>query len=288
VYTALVRQHRFNVTHYRADDGLFVGGPYGCGMDNLPRWPRDWKPDGSGQPLEPRHILGKQTEDYRRRRTSHMPAKWNRQGRWIDMSAQMAFNALCLREMATLLDLPDDAAGLAAEHARLAKDINERCWSEEHGFYFDLGFDQPIPRFHIGAYWTLIAEIVPPERVDAFVSHLTDERKFGRPVPVPSLAADDPDYDADNGDYWRGGVWPPTNYMVLHGLRRAGREELARRLAAAYYAAVETLFNETDTLWENLSPEAAAPSCPSGRDFCGWSGLAPVAIWREFLSGQPC
>ncbi|WP_414632104.1 hypothetical protein, partial [Acetomicrobium sp. UBA5826] len=31
---------------------------------------------------------------------------------------------------------------------------------------------------------------------------------------VPSLSADDLQYNP-NGDYWRGSVWPPTNYMIL-------------------------------------------------------------------------
>ena len=60
--------------------------------------------------------------------------------------------------------------------------------------------------------------------------------------PVPALAADDPDY-RPWGDYWRGGVWAPTTYMVLLGLRGFGFELLARRIvpSASLRSAVPAL-----------------------------------------------
>ncbi len=45
VYPALQRFHHSFRTLFRASDGLFFSDPLGCGMDNLPRWPRDWTGD---------------------------------------------------------------------------------------------------------------------------------------------------------------------------------------------------------------------------------------------------
>lgn len=45
------------------------------------------------------------------------------------------------------------------------------------------------------------------------------------------------------------------------------------------------VFNDTGTVWENYSPEEAAPGSPAKPDFCGWGGLGPVAVLFEFIFG---
>ena len=137
----------------------------------------------------------------------------------------------------------------------------------------------------MGAYWTLIAGIVPEDCVAGLVSHLSDPEKFSSLVPVATLARDDPDFEP-TGRYWRGSSWPPTTYMVLAGLRHVGQETLAREIAERYVEAVLQVFQETGTLWENLAPDARQPGDPAQPDFCGWAGLGSVAIPHEFL-GMP-
>ena len=48
----------------------------------------------------------------------------------------------------------------------------------------------------------------------------TIPRSSAAPWLLPSVTRDDPAF-ADNV-YWRGRVWPPLNFLVYHGLRRAG------------------------------------------------------------------
>ena len=52
------------------------------------------------------------------------------------------------------------------------------------------------------------------------------------------------------------------------------------------FEAVLRVFEDTGTLWENLSPDAREPGDPAQPDFCGWAGLGSVAIPHEFL-GMP-
>jgi hypothetical protein len=284
IYPILARHHRACQRTYQAEDGLYFGDALGCGMDNLPRCPRGWKPDGDGIPMlaeyvhESLHHLLEWLEGDSRFR-------WNRQGRWIDLSAQMAFDARLLGEMARLLGRGADADAFAAEHRRLGQLIHERCWSPSAQIYFDLAGTQQVERFHVGAYWTLIAGIVPEDCVAGLVSHLSDSDKFSSLVPVATLARDDPDFQPA-GRYWRGSSWPPTTYMVLAGLRHVGREGLAGEIAERYVDAVLRVFEDTGTLWENLAPDAQRPGEPAQADFCGWAGLGSVAIPHEFL-GMP-
>jgi glycogen debranching enzyme len=136
----------------------------------------------------------------------------------------------------------------------------------------------------IGAYWALLAGVVPAQRLEAFLAHLDDPPTFRRPHRVPSLAADTPGYQA-RGDYWRGGVWAPTNYMLLRGLSEVGRDTLAHEIARNHLENVVAVFEKTGTLWENYAPEAAAPGEPARPDFVGWGGLPPVGVLLEYVLG---
>ncbi|MFW6145848.1 MAG: MGH1-like glycoside hydrolase domain-containing protein [Planctomycetota bacterium] len=287
VYAHLVRHHRACRERWRMDDGLYTGCPLGCGMDNLPRWPAGWSDDGKGIRFGHDHYLRRAVNQ---RIIDHFMASdayaWNLQGRFIDMSAQMALDARMLAAMAGAIGRNDDQDAWMREHDELAGLINERMWHDGLGAYVDLGHGEQIPRLHIGGFWPLLAGIVPDDRVERLVALLRDERHFDRPTPIPTLAASEPEY-ADGGDYWLGGVWAPTNFMVLKGLAYVGRGDLAGDLAARYVDAVWRVYEETRTLWENYDPERPVRGGHSGPDFCGWTGLAAVSIPREFLAPQP-
>ncbi|KAA0164044.1 hypothetical protein FNF31_02593 [Cafeteria roenbergensis] len=113
---------------------------------------------------------------------------------------------------------------------------------------------------------------------------LHDPAAFGTPTAVPSLVASDRCFDPTGG-YWRGGVWSPTTYMVLRGLRRAGLSADEHAVALRHCRAVWEAFEATGTVHENYSPVAATAGRPAKGDFVGWSGLGPVAILIESVFG---
>jgi hypothetical protein len=113
---------------------------------------------------------------------------------------------------------------------------------------------------------------------------LHDPAAFGTIVAVPSLVASDSEFDSSGG-YWRGGVWAPTTYMVLRGLRRAGLTADEHAVALRHVEAVWKVFETTGTVHENYAPCSAAPGRPAKGDFVGWSGLGPVAMTIESVMG---
>jgi glycogen debranching enzyme len=161
-------------------------------------------------------------------------------------------------------------------------------WDEKSGFYYDLHADGQLGGLKtLGAYWALLAGIVPENNLEKFVAHLQNPHEFKRPHLLPTLSADHPDYKADGG-YWRGGVWTPTNYMVLEGLKTVNYFELAHQIGLNHLANVVKIFEETGTLWENYAPEVIKPGNPAKPDFVGWSGLPPIAVLFEHVFGvQP-
>ena len=294
VFPVLLAYHRWLRRWRTWPDGSYYSCGLACGMDNQPR------------PLEGYSAW-----------THHSYMAW------VDATAQALLSARLLVRMAVELGhatpAPAGAGGGAAaaadgryadevracidEAAQLAAYIETQMWDAAASTYADRRLRPPpgggalSPVRTVGAYWTLLADAVPRERVAAFVAHLDDPAKFNRPLRVPSLATSDAGYRADGG-YWLGGVWAPTTYMVLRGLTRVGADDVAADIGRNYHEGVTRCFAATGTVWENMAPEpprgpAAAgtpkgcpvPGSPSKGDFVGWSGLGPVAILFEYVFG---
>ena len=294
VYPILLKNFDFHVNTYQMEDGLFYGDTLGMGKDNIPRQPRDWEPtEGNGMT---HHELGDQLavmnespevklNYFIKEYVNTKQGVWNKQARLVDFSAQMGMFALQLIDIAEAIGQTDEVERLKAFHTKLKTDINALCWSEEDQFYYDLGFGKQVVRRHIGMYWMLLGELVPEERMESFLGYLSDPEEFYRLTPLPALSAADPDY-VGWGDYWLGGVWAPTVYMVLKGLERIGKDELAKDLATKVYRSVATVFEATGTFWENYAPDLVAYGMPAKKDFCGWTALIPIAVYKEFITKE--
>ena len=187
-------------------------------------------------------------------------------------------SAKILIKMAEELGRGNEVAWLRDEAGMLSNMINRKMWDEKTGFYYDIFRDGSLSGIKtVGAYWTLLAGVVPDDRIARFVAHLDNEAEFKRTHRIPSLSADNANYREDGG-YWRGSIWAPTNYMVLKGLEVYGFHSLAYEIACNHLENVVSVFNETGTLWENYAPESAVPGKPAKRDFVGWTGLVPTAV----------
>ena len=206
---------------------------------------------------------------------------------WIDTCIQQVLSTKILTKIAGIIGRSDDEniAELNREADNLTHIINEKLWHDEDGFYYDLWKNGKLNRVKsIGAYWALLADIVPKDKLDRFVAHLDNENEFKRPFRVPTLSADHPDYRGDGG-YWRGSIWAPTNYMVLKGLEKNGYEDLAYDIGRNCLENVIKVYNRDATLYENYAPEKADKGNPAKRDFVGWSGLFPISILFEYVFG---
>lgn len=237
-------------------DGSYYSSGWGCGMDNVPRVSKGYH-----------------------NTFSHAKMIWS------DVCFQAILNCNILIKMNKELGNIDDVSDLIEEEKYLKKLVNEKLWNEEESFYFDLWKNNQHSKVkHIGAYWSLLAKTLEGEKLDGFIKHLENENEFNTPTPIPSLSKDHPLYSKD-GSYWKGGVWAPTNYMVLNGLKENGYHELAYKIADRYLKNVIDIFNKDKTLWENYSPEGLGKGNPAKSDFVGWTGLVPISIFFEYVLG---
>ena len=261
VYYPLLAYHQWMAEHRTWRDGTYWSSGWGCGMDNQPR-------------VQPG------------RNVSHS----NGHMVWIDSTFQALLDAQCLKEMALELGHEEDIPELLEEIDLLIKVTNERLWSEEDAYYYDEWRNGQLSGVKsVASYWALLAKAVPADRLPRFIAHLDNEKEFKRPHRVPTMSADSP-YYVDKGEYWRGSIWAPTNYMILRGLEAHQEDKLAHEIAMSSLEHVTKVFEETDTLWENYAPEFPAPGVRDpglicAKDFVGWSGLFPISILYEYVMG---
>ena len=75
-----------------------------------------------------------------------------------------------------------------------------------------------------------LGEHLDPDRMEVLAGILED--RFLTEHGPATEAPDSPRYESDG--YWRGPIWAPSTYLIVDGLRRAGRDDLARRIAASF------------------------------------------------------
>jgi hypothetical protein len=228
---------------------------------------------------------------------------------WVDATFQAVLSAKMLLQMAEVLGIKEDLGELGEEVERLCAYANQNLWNEKNNFYCDrLASGELPPVKHIGAYWALLADCVPEGRMSLFIEHLENQDEFNRTHRIPALSADDPCFSG-TGDYWSGGVWAPTNYMVLKGLDATGYKDLAHQIALNHNDRVVRVFESDDTpwrgveqfrqffqltdlryddhhtLWENYAPDCIAPGSHSKPGYVGWTGIPPIALLFEDIFG---
>ena len=273
----LKRHFRWIQNHRMNQRGLYWSNGLSSGMDNVPRpsiYPdelnptihRDWKT--WPLPVEP------------------LPS-------WICLTAQQAQSAYYIAKIADVIGDEKTQDAFAGEYRALSTKINAEMWDDAGGLYVDLERDGSMSTVKsIAAFWPLLGEIAPRDRVARMIrEHLLNENEFNRPHRVPTLSYDHPLYNP-HGEYWRGSVWAPTNYMLVKGLEQYGYHTEVVEIVENHLANMADVFAESGTIWENYAPESANPGSISRSDFVGWSGCGPIAMLIENIIGlklnAPC
>lgn len=254
VFPALLAYYEWYSTYRSWPDGTYFSSGWGCGMDNQPRVPKEYSKEFSHAFMS-----------------------------WIDISFQEIFTGKILIEMAKVLNRQQDVYYMNDKIQKLTEQINNTMWDETEKYYFDRFRNGELSKTKsIASYWGLLAGAIPDNRIKSFVKHLEDTGRFARIHRVPTLAADDPNYNPDGG-YWNGAIWAPTNYMVLRGLTRYGYDSLAYNIALNHLNNVVEVYSKTGTLWENYAPEKIQGN--NRPNFVGWTGLVPVNVLFEYVFG---
>ena len=228
---------------------------------------------------------------------------------WVDAISQQALSALYISRLAKVAGDGATAREFEKKWKELRGIVNKYYWDDSDGCYYDI---VPAPSGETASvadvqaspsawrttgiltpasFWPMLAEIPSKAQARRMTEFALRPDKLGGEVPWVTVSRDDPDFDANDGWYWRGSMWLPTAYMGIKALEKYGFQEAADTTAEKVLSwMLRTYCNyEPHTIWECYSPTAPTPSSNHGKrvrpDFCGWSALGPISLFIENVLG---
>ena len=208
----------------------------------------------------------------------------------------MAINMLYMSALADILNDKEVSFQFKRQYFSLKTRINSLMYNQADGFYYDIGKNEKqIPIKTIAGYWPLLAEIPNGEKAERLIEKLSDPNFFGTPHPFPSLAVCEKDYD-ESGRGYRGSVFPHLTFMVIKGLERYQRWDLARESAIRHvYFMLDSMNpdgnNNRGILWEAYMPAKEGPAKWSGKtsfprpQYLTYCALSTICLTIENIVG---
>lgn len=201
----------------------------------------------------------------------------------LDLNCLYALDSWCLAQMANILNFRTEHEAFLAEYDRMKSLINRNLWNEREQFYFDRYWDGRFStRKAASNFYPLLARIPDDHRALEMLKHLLNPKEFWGDYVLPSISRDDPAFK--DQQYWRGTIWPPTNYLVYEGLKAYGFDtvasEFARKSAALFLRS-----------WQNfqLCPENfdSRTGEAGGQRYQSWGPLFALIGLEEYLDFTP-
>lgn len=228
---------------------------------------------------------------------------------WVDAISQQALSALYISRLAKVAGDGATAREFEKKWKELRRIVNKYYWDDSDGCYYDI---VPAPSGETASvadvqaspsawrttgiltpasFWPMLAEIPSKAQARRMTEFALRPDKLGGEVPWVTVSRDDPDFDANDGWYWRGSMWLPTAYMGIKALEKYGFQEAADTTAEKVLSWMLRTYcdYEPHTIWECYSPTAPTPSSNHGKrvrpDFCGWSAIGPISLFIENVLG---
>lgn len=197
----------------------------------------------------------------------------------VDLSALLALDAECLGALHEFAGDRARAAEYHDEHRALCAAIDRLLWDERRGVYADrLDSGAFSARVAATNMLPLLAGAGDASRVARLCARLSDPHHFGGEWIVPTVERADPAF-ADQ-QYWRGTIWPPTNFLVYEALHRVGAVDVAATVAERSVALFVHDWREHQVCRENFSSidgGGGGQRHQSWAPLFAWIGLAELA-----------
>ena len=213
----------------------------------------------------------------------------------IDFNTAMAINAAHMSALGDILNDKDLSFQYKRLYFSLKTRINSMMWDSETNFYHDLDAKgNKLALKTIAGFWPLLAEIPNADKAESLISHLSNPKTFGTDHPFPSLSADSSDFRED-GEAYKGSVFPALNFMVIKGLEKYQRFDLARECSIRHlYFILEGLSpasGDKGDLYEAYKPCKEGPASQRGNSefprkrYVAGVGLSTIALMIENVIG---
>jgi glycogen debranching enzyme len=201
----------------------------------------------------------------------------------LDLNCLYALDAWCLAQIANYMNRRADYRKYLEEYQEMKNLINVYLWDDINGFYFDRHWDGKFStRKAASNFYPLLARIPDQKRALLMIKRLLNPKEFWGDYVIPTISRDDPAYK--DQQYWRGTIWPPTNYLVYQGLKAysfdAIASEFAKRSSALFLRSWEN-FQICPENYDSRTGEAG------GQRHQSWGPLFALIALEEYLDFTP-
>ncbi|MCL2759536.1 MAG: hypothetical protein FWD22_04930 [Treponema sp.] len=200
----------------------------------------------------------------------------------MDFNTMMAINMLYMSALADILNDKETSFQYKRQYFSLKTRINSLMYNAADGFYYDINKNEKqVPIKTIAGYWPLLAEIPNGEKAERIIEKLSDPKFFGTAHPFPSLSVSEKEFD-EAGRGFRGSVYPYLTFMVIKGLERYQRWDLARECAIRHvYFMLDSMNPEPPA---NTKGDSSAPPHHKG---ILWEAYLPTKEGPAKWTGKP-
>ena len=208
--------------------------------------------------------------------TVHPKRKGPHEGAWyadICVPGNTAYLILGERSLARLADIAGDKEMAARRTLRIEKGVKgmrDHMWDKAAGTFLSVKRDtlEKIPVATIGSWIPLAAGVPTPAMAKRMAAVLASPA-WMTPLPVPTV--DRTDKRWKSSAFWRGDVWPPTNYQIASGLATYGHKDLAADICDKTIA--NAIKNGISEHYDSLSGKALGVP-----DYCMSSTLVTMML----------
>lgn len=168
--------------------------------------------------------------------TRHPTRTGEDQGAWygdicvVGNTSYLVLGEKCLVRLAKLMGNEAMAARRQRRIDKAVAAMRKYMWDQGAGTFLSVERDtlKKVPVATIGSWMPLHAG-VPTEAQAHRMAEVLRTPNWQTPLPVPTV--DPRDERFQSSGFWRGDVWPPTNYQVAKGLAAYGYGDLAADIA---------------------------------------------------------
>jgi len=195
-------------------------------------------------------------------------------------------NCLLLYLEETLLKIyrmEDDAAAVQLFTIKIKKRreaIQQFCWNEEQGCYFDFNFieNKPVVHFNLATVFPLFFNVATKEQA-VKINELVKQKFICPGGVVTTIYKTGQQWDAPNG-------WAPLQWMTYKGLMNYGFSETAAVIKNNWLANCEKVFAETGKMMEKYNVMDTSITAGGGeypnQDGFGWTN----GVYLKMKSGK--
>lgn len=212
-------------------------------------------------------------------------------GGCLDLTALTGYGAAIMALMANELKMMEDYSFFATEAANFQDSIVKNFYDETKAIFANILPDGSFAKsYSPTSFYPMLFIKLAKDVKESLYSKFKDPEFFGAIFKIISLAASDKKLSLD-GEYWRGRVWPPLNYMVYQGFKMQGMLKKAYELALASLRQFQFEWQKSAHVHENYSAYTGYGEAQAGvycrtAPFYTWGSLMGLIFMNEFIELQ--